>query len=400
MPDGPGRSEDEVAPPPLSGLVVVDFTRILAGPICTMVLSDMGAEVVKIERPDGGDDTRSWGPPFVGDDAAYFLSLNRGKKSLTLDLSDAADVAVARQLAASADVVVENFRSGIMERFGLHYDSLRAENPRLVYCSIPAFASTDQAKPGYDLLMQAACGLMSVTGEERPVKAGVAILDVVTGLYAVSGVLAALAAREKSGCGQHVRVGLFEASVSAMVNQAANYLMGGVVPGLAGNAHPNIVPYQAFRASDGDFVLAAGNDKLFRLTAELAGVPEVARDDRFLTNSARVANREILVRILQEQFEQQPAEHWVRRCDQYGVPASSVRTMEQVFASPEGAALLAQVDDPTRGPLRYVRTPIDFSATPLREPAPAPVLGADGVEVLDSLRRRREVQSAAPFDGG
>ena len=386
------RSEahaDGVDAAPLAGIVVADFTRILAGPLCTMVLADMGAEVIKVERPVHGDDTRSWGPPFVGDDAAYFLSLNRGKKSVALDLSDPDDLRTARDLVASADVVVENFRSGVMARFGLDYDSVREENPALVYCSIPAFASGDQGKPGYDLLMQAACGLMSVTGDEHPVKAGVAILDVVTGLYAATGVLGALAARDRSGTGQHVRVGLFEASVSAMVNQAANYLMGGVVPGPAGNAHPNIVPYQSFRGSDGEFVLAAGNDKLFRLTTEIAGLPVLGDDDRFLTNADRVAHRDELIVLLQAQFEREPVEHWVGLCEARGVPASAVRTMDQVFASPEGAGMVVQVDDPVRGRSRHVRSPIEYSATPLRPVGPPPALDQHRAEVLARSERPR-----------
>jgi crotonobetainyl-CoA:carnitine CoA-transferase CaiB-like acyl-CoA transferase len=372
--------------PPLAGLVVLDFTRILAGPLCSMVLSDLGARVIKVERPDTGDDTRAWGPPFVGDDAAYYLALNRGKQSLTLDLSDPGDLTIARDLAASADVVVENFRSGVMGRFGLDYESLAASNPRLVYCSIPAFASTDSAKPGYDLLMQAACGLMSITGTHEPVKTGVAILDVVTGLYAATGVLAALAARATTGEGQHVKVGLFEASVAAMANQAANYLMGGIVPDLAGNAHPSIVPYQAFRGSDAQFVLAAGNDKLFRLTAELAGLPALARDERFASNAGRVAHRDEVVSALQAEFQSRPAAYWVSRCDDFGVPASLVRTLDQVFASTEGAATVHEVADPARGPLRYVKTPISMSRTPLREPSPAPLLGQHRADVLAALR--------------
>lgn len=387
------------AAPPLSGLVVLDFTRILAGPLCTMVLADLGAEVTKVERPGGGDDTRAWGPPFVGEDAVYYLSVNRGKKSITLDLGDPEDQQVARRLAASADVVVENFRSGVMARFGLDYASLSEANPRLVYCSVPAFASTDSAKPGYDLLMQAACGLMSVTGQEGPVKTGVAILDVVTGLFATTGVLAALAARETTGRGQHVKVGLFEASVAAMANQGANYLMGGIVPGLARNEHPSIVPYQAFRGSDAEFVVAAGNDKLFRLTAELAGRSDLAADDRFLTNADRVARREELVPMLQAEFQTRPAGYWVARCDDYGVPASLVRTMAQVFASEEGRATVQEVQDPARGLLRYVRTPIQLSGTPLREPSPAPLLGQHRAEVLAALEAATRLMSSTPASG-
>ena len=370
---------------PLEGVVVLDFTRILAGPLATMLLSDLGADVVKVERPGTGDDTRGWGPPFRGDDAAYFLSVNRGKRSVVLDLADPAGRSEALRLAATADVVVENFRSGVMARLGLDYAALRAVNPRLVYCSVPAFANVDTGKPGYDLLMQAACGLMSVTGEERPVKAGVAVLDVVTGLFASNGILAALAARERTGRGQQVTVGLFEASLAALVNQGASHLIGGTVPGLAGNAHPSIVPYQMFESRDLPFVLAAGNDKLFRATALLAGRPELADDPRFATNAGRVAARDVLVPALQEVFRTEPAEHWVGLCDRHGVPASVVRTLDQVFTAPEAAGSTFTIDDPVRGPLRYVRPPLTLSDTPLRaDPAPPPLLGEHDDELLGS----------------
>ena len=270
-----------------------------------------------------------------------------------------------------------------MDRLGLGSETLRARDPRLIYCSVPAFAGSDSARPGYDLLMQAACGLMSLTGEDAPVKAGVAVLDVVTGLYASNGILAALAARERTGRGQQVTVGLFEASLAALVNQGASHLLSGVVPGLAGNAHPSIVPYQVFRGRDVPFALAAGNDKLYRATARLAGLPELADDPRFRTNADRVAAREELVGRLQDAFLQQPAAHWVRLCDEHGVPASLVRTLDQVFTAPEAADSTFVVDDPVRGPLRYVRPPVTLSDTPLRaDPAPPPALGEHDAELL------------------
>ena len=252
--------------PPLDGLVVVDLTRVLAGPLCTMVLADMGATVIKVERPGTGDDTRQWAPPAVAGESTYFLSVNRDKRSVTLDLATPQGRDAAAELMAGADVVVENFRSGVMDRLGLGYDVVAADNPGVVYCSIPAFAGSASPKPGYDLLMQALTGLMSLTGTEGPTKAGVALLDVITGLYACNGILAALQARERDGMGQRVTVGLYEASLAALVNQSAAYLMAGQVSGPAGNAHPSIVPYQAFQAQDRAFVLAAGNDKLFRDT--------------------------------------------------------------------------------------------------------------------------------------
>ena len=383
--DRDGDEEDRVTP--LDGLVVLDFTRILAGPLATMLLSDLGADVIKVERPGSGDDTRTWGPPFRGKDATYFLSVNRGKRSVALDLVSEEGRDQALRLAERADVVVENFRSGVMDRLGLGYDDLRAVNPRLVYCSVPAFARVDTGRPGYDLLMQAACGLMSVTGEDTPVKAGVAVLDVITGLYASNGILAALAARTVTGQGQHVTVGLYEASLAGMVNQAAGHLLGGAVPGLAGNAHPSIVPYQLFEAADGALVLAAGNDKLFRATCLLAGLPELADDPRLATNTGRVAHREELVGRLQEAFSARPVAHWVAACAERGVPASPVRTMDEVFEAPEAAHSTFTVDDPVRGPLRYVRPPITLSGTPLREdPLPPPQLGEHDAELLDQGR--------------
>ena len=369
---------------PLEGLVVLDFTRVLAGPYATMLLSDLGADVVKVERPGSGDDTRQWGPPYRGGEATYFLSVNRGKRSVVLDLTEAADRAEAVRLAAGADVVVENFRPGVMARLGLGHESLRAANPRLVTCSIPAFGSPAAAdRPGYDLLVQAASGLMSVTGEQEPVKVGVAVLDVLTGLWASNGILAALAARAVTGRGQHVTAALFESSLSALVNLGAAHLLAGVVPGLAGNAHPSIVPYQVFQASDVPFVLAAANDKLFRATAELAGLPELARDPLLASNAGRVEHRATLVDRLQAVFGGAPAAHWVARCAQYGVPAAPVRTLDEVFAAPEAADATFTINDPLRGSLRYVRPPITLSDTPLRaEPAPPPLLGEHDEQLL------------------
>ncbi|MBS1690790.1 MAG: CoA transferase [Actinobacteria bacterium] len=369
--------------PPLDGLVVVDLTRVLAGPLCTMILADMGAEVLKVERPGVGDDTREWGPPSVGGDATYFLGVNRDKKSIAVDLSTPRGRDAVAALMARADVVVENFRSGVMERFGLGYDHIAQINPRAVYCSIPAFAGSDSPKPGYDLLMQAQSGLMSLTGTEGPTKAGVALLDVITGLYATNGILAALQARHRTGAGQRVTVGLYEASLAALVNQSAAYLMAGQVSGLAGNAHPSIVPYQVFSARDRSFVLAAGNDKLFRETVEALGRADLADDPRFVSNSARVAHRDELVELLAARFATRDAAHWVHELDARGVPASLVRSLDEVFAAPESAGAVAEIADADRGALRYVRTPVRLSATPLNDPTvPPPHLGAHTGDLL------------------
>jgi crotonobetainyl-CoA:carnitine CoA-transferase CaiB-like acyl-CoA transferase len=382
-------SGDPEAPPPapLAGLRVVDLSRVLAGPLATMTLADLGADVVKVERPDGGDDTRHWGPPFAGDDAAYFLSLNRNKRSATVDLKAPDGAEAVRRLAAGCDVLIENFRPGLMAELGLGLDDLRRANPRLVTCSLTAFGDgvpEAAARPGYDIIVQAMCGLMSVTGEPggAPVKAGVALLDVVTGLQATIGILAALAERERTGVGRHVSVSLFDASVAAMVNQAANTLIGGIVPAALGTEHPNIVPYQAFLASDRPFIVAAGNDRLFQRTCAVVGRPEWADDDRFSTNQARVAHRSELIPMLAERFASRRAEEWLAALEEASVPCSPLRTMDEVFDSPEGAALVDEVDDPARGgSLRLVANPLRFDGRRLPTRSPPPVLGADSEEV-------------------
>jgi crotonobetainyl-CoA:carnitine CoA-transferase CaiB-like acyl-CoA transferase len=370
---------------------VADFSRVLAGPLATMVLADLGADVVKIERPGSGDDTRGWGPPFVGEDAAYFLSLNRNKRSVALDLAAPEGAAAARRLALASDVVVENFRPGLMGRFGLDYEGLAAERPELVYCSLTAFGDEggSAARPGYDIIVQALSGLMSVTGhpDGEPTKVGVALLDVVCGLYAANAIVAALFRRARTGRGGRVAVSLFDASVAAMVNQAANHLLGGLVPGRLGNQHPNIVPYQMFDASDRPFILAAGNDRMFERTCAVLGRPELAADERFSTNEARVRHREVLIALLAEDFARRPAAEWLAALEAAGVPCAPVRAMDEVFASPEGKAAVEVVEDPVRGVLRLVASPIrvDGSRTPVRRPPPR--LGEHTDEVLGELER-------------
>lgn len=379
---------------PLAGIVVADFTRILAGPLCTMVLADLGAEVIKIERPAGGDDTRTWGPPFVGDDAAYFLSINRNKKSITLDLSDSEDLKTARQIIERSDVLVENFRSGVMAKFGLGYDDLKHENPDLVYCSMTAFLHEDQRnQPGYDLLMQASSGFMSITGEAggEPMKMGVAILDVVAGLYGAIAILSAIRDRATGGSGRHVEVGLFEASVASLVNQAANYLAGNEVPVAAGNAHPNIVPYQAFAAKDGRFVLAAANDKLFRAACRAMECDHLLDDPRFSSNAARVENREQLIAEMDSVFRSRNVSDWVEVFLRAGVPAAPVRRIDQVFGSPEGASMLVEVDDVRRGRLELVGSPIRFEGLEPDAHRSPPVLGEHEDEI------RRWIASSPPL---
>jgi crotonobetainyl-CoA:carnitine CoA-transferase CaiB-like acyl-CoA transferase len=370
---------------PLAGIRVLDLSRVLAGPLCSMVLGDLGADVIKVERPGKGDDTRQWGPPFVGSDAAYFLALNRNKRSVSIDLRTEEGVRDARRLADDSDVLIENFRPGLMEEFGLGYEELSATNPGLVWCSLTAFGSAGEAasRPGYDIIVQALCGLMSVTGEpgRPPAKVGVALLDVITGLYAAIGILAALGGKRETGKGTRVDVALFDASVAAMVNQAANTLLGGVVPEPMGTAHPNIVPYQAFSAQDRPFILAAGNDRLFDRTTDAIGRTELASDPRFATNAERVRNRDQLIPMLADAFSERPAAHWLRELQERSVPCAPILRMDEVFATPEGDALVQEIED-ERGLLRLVADPIRLAGMMLPVRLPPPSVGEHNDELL------------------
>ena len=373
---------------PLSGIRVADFSRVLAGPLATMLLADLGADVIKIERPETGDDTRGWGPPFIGGDAAYFLSLNRNKRSVTLDLSSDEGRSAARRLALASDVVVENFRPGLMERFRLDHGSLAAEHPGLVYCSLTAFGEGEgAARPGYDIIVQALSGLMSFTGHPggEPTKVGVALLDVVCGLYASNAIQAALIGRGKTGRGARVTVSLFDASLAALVNQAANYLLGGLVPEPLGNAHPNIVPYQLFETADRPIILAAGNDRLFERACEVIGRPELAADERFATNAARVRNRDALIPLLSAEMASRSAAELLAALEAAAVPCAPVRTLDEVFASAEGSAAIQEIDDPARGRLRLVADPIRVGGRMPPARFPPPLLGEHTDEILAEL---------------
>lgn len=375
-------------PSALDDLVIVDFSRVLAGPLATMVLADLGATVIKVERPEVGDDTRAWGPPY-GDDgtASYFLSVNRNKSSVALDLRDRADLETVRGLVANADVVVENFRPGVMDRLGLGYEQLSATDPSLVYCSITGFGRDAGAGlPGYDLLVQAVGGLMSITGEPdgEPQKVGVALVDVICGLFAATGILAALRHRQRTGTGQRVEVDLLSSLLAALVNQASAVTTANTVPQRLGNAHPSIAPYEVLPCADGSFVLACGNDRQFAQLAAEIGKPELAGDPRFATNTQRVANRAALRAELVESLAQRDAADWASSLLARGVPAGQINDIAGALAMAERLELAPTVDvpGPSGDATRLVRNPIRLSKTPATYRTAPPALGQDQDAVL------------------
>ena len=374
----------------LDGLRVLDLSRVLAGPWATQIFADMGAEVLKVERPGEGDDTRSWGPPWLKDrdgndttDSAYYLCANRGKKSITLDITTPEGQHRVRELAMESDVLVENYKVGGLAKYGLDYASLSALNPRLVYCSITGFGQTGPyaQRAGYDFLIQGMGGLMSLTGTKdgEPLKVGVALADIMTGLYATIGVQAALLERERSGLGQHVDLALLDVQVATLANQAMNYLVGGKVPGRSGNAHPNIVPYQAFAAADGHLILAIGNDGQFRRFCETAGVPDMGTDPRYATNAARLANREELCARIAALMAARSMDDWIAALEKAGVPCGPINTLDRVFRDPhvQARAMVQQVEHPLAGSIPTVRNPILFSRSRMRLHRAPPLLGED-----------------------
>ena len=393
---------------PLHGLRVFDLTRILAGPTCTQILGDLGADVIKIERPGAGDDTRRFAPPFLKDGAgresgesAYFASSNRNKRSITLDLTAAEGQALARRLIAHCDVLVENFKHGGLAKYGLGYEQLKADCPGLVYCSITGFGHTGpyRDRAGYDFIIQGMGGLMSITGEPDeapggdshkrggPVKVGVAISDLFTGMYVTTAVLAALAHREKSGRGQYVDLALLDCQVAMLANQAMNYLASGVAPGRLGNAHPNIVPYQTFATADGHVIVAVGNDGQFARFCEIIGKPELAADPAYATNAARVANRAALVPVIIEAMAGRDTAGLHAAFEAAGVPYGPINTLDQVFADAqvEARGMRLELDHPTAGTVPLVRSPIRYSDTALEFERPPPLLGEHTAEVLQGV---------------
>lgn len=386
----------------LSHVRVLDLTRILAGPWCTQTLADLGADVIKIERPGQGDDTRQWGPPYARDatgqdttEAAYYLAVNRNKRSVTLDISTPEGQELVRRLVAQCDVLVENFKVGDMQRYGLDYESLRGDHPSLIYCSITGFGQTGPYAPraGYDFIVQGMGGFMSVTGERdgqpgaSPQKAGVAIADLFTGAHATIAILAALNHRERTGEGQYLDICLLDTQVAMMANMATNYLATGKPPARWGNAHPNIVPYQVFKVADGWVIVACGNDGQFRKLTQAAGQPELADDPRFATNPARVRHRDQLVPLLESLMLLQPRDTWIRLLEEVGVPCGPINDMADVFQDPQVLAREMRQDlpHPTAGQVSVPGSALKLSATPVTYRSAPPLLGQHTQEVLQSL---------------
>ncbi|MBD9483475.1 CoA transferase [Pseudomonas sp. PDM14] len=404
-------------PGALSHLRVLDLSRVLAGPWCGQNLADLGAEVIKVERPGAGDDTRHWGPPFLRDgegrdtsEAAYFLSANRNKQSLTLDFTQAEGQRIARELASQSDILIENFKVGGLAAYGLDYASLKALNPRLIYCSITGFGQDGPyaKRAGYDFMIQGLGGLMSLTGKPDdeagggPVKVGVALTDILTGLYATVAVLAALAHREKTGEGQHIDMALLDVQVACLANQAMNYLTTGTSPRRLGNAHPNIVPYQDFPTADGDLILTVGNDSQFRKFCEVAGRAEWGSDPRFASNSQRVAHRGELIPLIRQVTVFRTTAEWVVLLEQAGVPCGPVNDLAQVFADPQVVARGLRVDlpHPLAGSTPQVASPLRLSASPVQYRNAPPLLGEHSDAILQRLLGLDVAEIAALRDAG
>jgi len=386
----------------LNGIRVLDLTRVLAGPWCSQNLADLGADVIKVERPGAGDDTRAWGPPFLKDregrdttDAAYYLAANRNKRSVEIDLASAAGQQAVRELARLSDVVLENYKVGQLRKYGLDYASLAGVNPRLVYCSVTGFGQTGPwaHRAGYDFIIQALGGLMSITGEADkrpgggPQKVGVAVSDLMTGMYATQAVLAALLHRERTGEGQYIDVALLDVQVAMLANMNTNFLVSGQPPRRWGNAHPNIVPYQAFHAADQWIVVAVGNDDQYRRFCELADRPDLFRDERFARNSDRVRNRDTLVPLIAELLAQRPAAWWLEALEGAGVPCGPINDLRQVFDNEQVRArgLRVDIEREDAGPVPLVGSPLKMSATPPSYRLPPPRLGEHSAQVLREL---------------
>jgi crotonobetainyl-CoA:carnitine CoA-transferase CaiB-like acyl-CoA transferase len=386
----------------LSGLRVLDLSRVLAGPWAGQIFADLGAEVIKVERPGAGDDTRGWGPPFLADsdghpssEAAYFLSCNRGKKSITIDIQDPAGQELVKKLAAKSDFLLENYKVGGLAKYGLSYQQMRKLHPGLIYCSITGFGQSGPYKDraGYDFMIQAMGGLMSVTGlpdgapGSGPVKVGVAVTDLFTGMYAAVAMLAALEHRRRTGEGQHIDLALLDVQIAMLANQAMNYLTSGDVPKRLGNAHPNIAPYEAFATSDGHIILAVGNDGQFSRFCAAAGAPGLSADERFATNADRVQNRAVLIPQIASLISKSSTDHWIKVLETSHVPCGPINTLDRVFDDPHvrHREMRLNVEHPVGGNLNLVASPMKFSATPVSRPHAPPLLGQHTEEILSDL---------------
>ena len=389
-------------PRPLAHIRVLDLSRVLAGPWASQNLADLGAEVIKVERPGAGDDTRSWGPPWVKDrdgkdtrDSSYYLSCNRGKKSITMDISKPEGQRIVRELAAKCDVLVENYKVGTLARYGLGYEQLRAINPRLIYCSITGFGQSGPyaPRPGYDFVFQGMGGLMSITGERDelpgggPMKVGIAITDILTGMYASLAITAAIAHCERGGSGQYIDMALLDCMVAFNANQISGYLVSGNIPKRYGNAHPNVVPYQVFPCKDGHIILAVGNDSQFASFCNVAGRPELAEDERFRLMTGRIVNRDALIPLIAEIMKQRGMHEWIEVLEGANVPCGPINNMQQVFEDPQVQHRGLKVEIPTSAgvPCPTVASPMRFSETPVEYTVPPPTLGQHTQEILQDL---------------
>lgn len=381
-------SERERRPPPLAGRVVLDLSRVLAGPWCTMTLADLGAEVIKVENPKGGDDTRHWGPPYVGGEAAYYLCANRNKRSVAIDISTPQGQELVRALAAKADILVENYKLGGLARYGLDYEAIRTVNPAIIYCSISGYgrASPHAARPGYDYVIQAEGGLMAITGEAdgAPMKVGVAVADLFTGAAATQAILAALIARDRDGIGQHIDMALYDCQLAMLANVGSAALNSDREPARYGNGHPTIVPYQVFATSDGAVVIAVGNDRQFASLAALMGREDLASDPRFARNSDRVGNRADLLAIMTPILASRSSEEWLAGMRRAGIPCGEVRSVGAALRAPEAVArdMVLDVPHPTAGAVQLVGSPLKLSETPVADAVAPPTLGQHSDEVL------------------
>jgi crotonobetainyl-CoA:carnitine CoA-transferase CaiB-like acyl-CoA transferase len=380
----------------LEGIRILDLTRVLAGPFCTMTLADLGAEVIKVESTTSKDDTRAWGPPYLGGESAYYLCANRNKRAMTLNLKSLKGQEIFKKLVAESDVVVQNFKTGTLDRLGLGYEEMKKINRQVILASITGFGTTGPYKdePGYDYIIQAMAGLMSITGDEHsgPLKVGVAIVDVLTGLYTAIGILAAVQERNYSGEGQEIDISLFDSQVSALVNVASNFLNSGIIPTRLGNQHPNIVPYQVFPTMDQDMVVAVGNDKQFEKFAAALGLPELARDEKFRMNKNRVENRELLITIITQKMKTKPARHWRELLHEAGIPNGPINDMLSLFEDPQVMAreMVVEMAHPTAKKIKMVGSPLKLSRTPVEMRRHPPLYGEHTEDILMRLGYTQE----------